>query len=335
MKKKLVYIGFTYPHHKNTHAGYNRIKDFLPYNYIIDCDDELHFLGTQPNNILIRIFRKIYRVILGTGAPLNIIKCIFISLFSKNVVFHFIYPELTYKWLHLFKRNNKIVFTIHQPYEVLIKTELHQYIKYADALILMSNKDTDKIKTTYCKDKVLFIPHGIDTEFYSPTKEKVSKNQICMIGSWLRDFETASYIFNEIHCKYKDVEITVVTNKENFDKLPSFVNKRTKLSDNELLEIYNQSKCMFLPLKSFTANNAVLEAASTNCPIVILSNNIDTSYLGEELVYYTKDIENAIQLLEGFVRNENKGKKESRDFVIKNFSWQTIAKQTYNFIKSI
>ena len=37
MNKKLVYIGFAFSHHKGTHAGYHQIREYLNYDYVVDC----------------------------------------------------------------------------------------------------------------------------------------------------------------------------------------------------------------------------------------------------------------------------------------------------------
>ena len=334
MQKKIVYVGFCYPHHRNTHAGYNRIKDYLKYDYVIDCNREMDFVGKTPKNPIVRIIRKVSRIILGVGVPINIIKCILLSLTHRNLVFHFIYPEISFKWLHNFKFSNKIVFTIHQPFDKLVNSSLDRYVKYADALILMSDININDIKKRYECENAIFIPHGIDMGFYQPDINVKKSEQICMVGSWLRDFDFASKVFTELKHKHPNLNVIAVTAKENFEKLPNFVDKKTGITDDELLSVYQQSQCVFLPMYSFTANNAVLESMSTGCQLVISSPNIDKSYFTDDDVFFTNhNIQDAIDCIESVVyKNVRKDTNNIRRRIKQQFEWSHVAEVTKSFL---
>lgn len=335
-KRKIVYVGFCYPHHRNTHAGYNHIKDFLDYDYVIDCDKEMDYLGRESKNLLHRILRKIYRIIFGSGVPLNIIRCILLSLFHRNLVFHFIYPEMTFKWFHHFKFGNKIVFTIHQPYKILTNSDLDRYVKYVDGLILMANEDEERIKKHYNCNNVIFIPHGISVDFYKPKDTDSHKEQICMVGSWLRNFSLAYSVFSTLKERHYDLRIIAVTAKENFEKLPSFVIKKTGITDEELLEIYQTSRCAFFPLYSYTANNAMLEAAATGCQILICSDNISESYFSNNEVFFEKmNTDAAVKAIENIVYYGAPKDNCVREKVIENYSWNKVGSITKEYLMSI
>ena len=336
MRPKLVYIGFCYPHHRNTQAGYNNIKEYLKYDYIIDCNNEMDFIGTPPKSLTKRIARKLYRMTFGVGAPLNILKCVFYSMFHRNVVFHFIYPEMTFKWFHHFKFGNKIVFTIHQPFEKLIKSSLDKYVCQADALILMSVEDKERIVQRYGIEKVEFIPHGINCSFYKPASDVQKKEQICMVGSWLRNFDLASDVFNMLHKHHPSLIFKVVTARDNFEKLPSYVQKYTGITDDELLNIYRESQCVYLPLYQFTANNAVLEAAATGCQLVIASDDINRSYFSDAEVYYCNSCrDKSISSIEQVVyAGLTKDSNLLRTNIVDLYSWEVIAERTKNFLTS-
>ena len=38
---KLICIGFAFPHHKNTNAGYHHLVDYLHYDKVIICQKEI------------------------------------------------------------------------------------------------------------------------------------------------------------------------------------------------------------------------------------------------------------------------------------------------------
>ena len=162
---KTVYVGFAFKHHKNTHAGYHHIKEYLKYDYTIDTQWEFELSEYTGSNIFVRIFRKLYFTLLGTGTPFAIFKCILLSLFQKDLVFHFVYAENSYKWLYKFKRSNKIVCTFHQPLSFFTQNPVwDKRLKGIDGIILMSSNELDFFKDRTVNTRVVFIPHGIDTD---------------------------------------------------------------------------------------------------------------------------------------------------------------------------
>lgn len=100
--KKIVYVGFAFKHHQNTQAGYHHIKDYLLYDYVFDTQWEFDLLSQIQTVWYKKILAFLLKNTLGVGCPLTILRCIFFSLFYRNVVFHFIYAEGNYKWLHHF-----------------------------------------------------------------------------------------------------------------------------------------------------------------------------------------------------------------------------------------
>ena len=337
-KKKLIYIGFAFKHHKDTHAGYHQIKNYLKYDRIIDCTAEHEFKSYKKTSFFSEAIRKITNRLTGQGTTLAILYCIYLSIFYRNQVFHFIYPENSYKWLHSFKgKTNKIVGTFHQPIEYFEKNDFwKKNIKHFDSIILMTQKDVSKFNNLRGENKSVFIPHGIATEFYKPNPAIKKRNMILMVGSWLRDFKFANKVFQMIIEKDETIIIKVVTQKDNWKYFNNTkINLLTNITDIELRDLYLESKCMFLPLKSFTANNAILEAASTGSRIVVASDEIDVSYFNDnEIDFLPLNIEETVNYLLSLPERTN------ANYIIaskvKNtLSWQIIAKETELHLQTI
>ena len=336
MKRKLVYIGFAFEHHLGTQAGYHHIREHVRYDYIIDCQKEYSFVEGKHSSLLVKICRKIYCTILGRKVPFALLKCIWLSLFQRNLVFHFIYGENTYKWLHYFKRNNKIVCTFHQPADYFRENTYWQNVfPKLDAIILMSKGDIQEFRKWSDKTKVVFIPHGINTDFYKPDDTIRRENRVLMVGSWLRDFQFANAVFLKLRNMNPDILITVVSSAENkkyFENL-SEIEFLSGISDNELRKMYCRSKCLFLPLVSYTANNAMLEGASVGCNIVVATNHVDDSYFdNNQINVYPLDIDNFADIL---YRMETTRNSEIRQYVLANFSWFKIGRDTQLLMTSL
>jgi glycosyltransferase involved in cell wall biosynthesis len=334
-KSELIYIGFAFKHHKKTHAGYHHIKDYLHYDRIINCQWEHESLNYPSKTLLKKILKKVYKLTFGRVYIFAIIRCILLGSFLDNKVFHFVYAENSYKWLHLFiRKSNRIVCTYHQPFEYIYNNRLWiSDIKKVHRVILMSQKDVTLFKEITCKNNVFFIPHGINTSFYSLGLNKKKRHNILMVGNWLRDFEFARSVFDALLIKYENLSVSVVANNINLSYFQD--NDRIEclegITDEHLRTLYHTTKCVFLPLKSFTANNTILEAASTGCQIVVATDNGDTSYFGDKripLIPLDHDIvfKYLCEILES---NFNHSKSIAlSSFVKENYSWESIAKKT-------
>ncbi len=337
--KELIYIGFAYKHHKNRKGGYHHIQEYLNYDYAINCQKEHELWNYPSNNRIIKIMVRLYTRIAGFKTTWPVLRCIFFAILRQNQVFHFIYAENTYKWLHYFKgKSNKIVCTFHQPIDFFEKrTNWLTNLKKIDQIILMSDENIDRFKTITGRDNVHFIPHGINTTFYSPGLHKKERH-ILMVGNWLREFEFANSIFKRLLRQQQDLKITVVTNKSNFDYFTP--NDRlillSDIDDEYLRDLYRTAHCLFLPLKYFTANNAILEAISCGCPVVISSNNLNTSYFKEDQVTYLRlNPEEAFDYLNCLIDEAFDFQKAriGREFVCSHFSWPVIANRTNSLLK--
>lgn len=330
--RKTIYIGFAFPHHKNTCAGYHRIKEYLNYDKVIDCQSEFE-LHANPRNIFQRIFRRLLDITLGTETVFALIYCVVYNIFHKDCIFHFIYGENTYKNIRfLFRKSNKLVCTLHQPIEFFEKNfEWKDRLRSLDGIILMSQGDVLKFRELAPQAKVEFIPHGIDVDFYSPNGT-IKRNQILMVGNWLRDFKFANEVFQDILNSDRNLSVVVVTSSQNFSQFDAHERLRlvSGISNEALRDLYRESKCLFLPLIAYTANNAVLEAAATNCPIIIATSKSSSSYLSEDIIKILplkKDVVIS-NLSNPFVSS-------TRELVISNYSWEKVARVTDDFFSKL
>ena len=337
VKYKLVYVGFSFVHH-GAHSGYDFIKNIIKYDKYIDCQKDINYLQSIPGRK--NIIPKIYLVLFGDRPWWVELRCIFYSLFHRHIIFHFIYPEQIYRYTGFFKgRTNKIVCTLHQPAGTYRnRPDLLKGSKYIDKIIVMSSDMLNPLQDVFNTSKLFYIPHGVDTSYFKPLlKRKVRK--ILMVGNWQRNFEFANAVFQQIFSLEDDVTVDVVSNKENhkFFTPNSKLNLLTGIENDELLFLYQSSSVLFLPLNSFTANNAMLEGAACGCKIVVATNQqTDSCYISEEFIdILPLDIKLVIINLRDALNNPEESNTEKLvEFVRKNYSWEIVGKLTEEAILS-
>lgn len=330
--KKLVYVGFAYRHHKGTHAGYHHVKDFLQYDKIIDCQKEFEFLFFEKKyaSILKRILRRLYAIVFGDGCPCAMLRALVYSWMHKDdVTFHIIYGDNIYaRFFYKFRRSNhKVVATVHQPLERYnVNKKYRNKLLWPDHLVILATNELNEFKKITGKDNVTYIPHGICTDYYMPDENIKQNGSVLMVGNWLRNFELAKDVFKKIKEEFPEIVINMVGSPVRKEIFSPYVNYYSGISDDDLLKLYRESSVMYLPIKRFTANNALLEAGATGCNILISTDNPgDNTYIPNEYINFcdTSVSCNVTSIVYG-IKNAsvNYG---LRKYVIDNFAWKKIS----------
>ena len=342
MNRKLVYIGFAFAHHKGTHAGYHQLESYLDYDYVIDCQS--YFDEGQKVYSEWSIVRKLYRKLLRrlfhiNNIPWYLVRILWLGLRYDNLVFHYIYGEnVFFPWVKkLMRKGNIIVCTFHQPYSFFQTDQMWKNrIMKSDYIILVGNTEVENFKNMTGKDNVVYIPHGITTDYYAINYNIPKKNVVLTVGNWLRDYQFADMVYLKLLKDNPNIEIHIVSNPRNKEYITSSdrIKFMSGITDDELREEYLKSSVLFLPLTRYTANNSLLEASATGCNIVIASDYPDNSYIPEKYLSIVKmNVEDAV------VAIENKMSLEYNDslstYVDNNYSWQVIADKIKLFLLSL
>lgn len=330
MNRKIVYVGFEFPHHKGTHAGYHQIKKVLNYDYVIDCQKYFEKCQSPVHAIILRVKRRIVNKLLGTNVvPWYLFRIIWLGLLHNNLTFHFIYGEnIFFPWVKFFlRKGNVVVCTFHQPYSCFEKDEKRKkLILKSDSIILVGKSEVELFEKMTGMKNVFFIPHGIDTNFYHPDPSIIKEHVVLTVGNWLRDYEFADRIYMKLLSMDDKLIVNVVSNIHNEKKLTK--HKRlhfyTGITDDELLRLYQSCEVLFLPLCRYTANNSLLEASATGCKIVISSDYQDNSYIPSSLLTLVPMDEDIV--VKAILELMNKSLYETlSSYVDEHYSWIAVA----------
>lgn len=336
-KNKIAYVGFAFLHHKNTKAGYQRIKEYVDYDYVFDCQTYFdRYFKEIKNPILIFLSKVSAKLFNAKLFPWYILKIWWKALFRDDIIFHFVYSENLFLPFPRYIGKNKAVCTVHQPLEVLEKWNMLNQLKKADFIILVGESELEKFKTVTGKDNVVYIPHGISTDFYHPIETIRKEHLLLTVGDWLRDFEFANKVYHKLLDLDEELQVVVVSREKNRKVLDS--HPRLKflcgISDEELRELYLKSSILFLPLIRYTANNSLLEAGACGCNIVISSDYPDNSYIPSQYIkLVSMDVDKTVSLLkDSFSTQYN---MDLSNFVEDNYSWNVIGRKTEMYLKSL
>lgn len=320
-------------------SGYDRLQEFIDGDLI-----RLHEHWTMGRRIAVRVLRPMVR---RSGSlwyqRANLVSELEAArqwLARKGQVFHYLYGENSYRYLGNMKSlrpGSAIVCTYHTPPERFGQVVTNrEHIGRLDAVIVMSTVQRDVFSELLGPERVFFIPHGIDVDYYTPASQPRVRGDVfrCLfVGSHLRDIDTLAAAARVLSSR-KDIRFTVVTRPANLPKFEGLgnIDVRSNLDDHQLLSLYRESDLFVMPLLDSTANNSLLEAMACGMPMVTTDLQGIRDYADEECAVLAGkgDARVLSEAIEWLVRDDaarERMGRASRDRALA-FRWETVAGHT-------
>ena len=347
---RVIYVYKRIPHHA-THSGYDQLPKYVPSKGLnlsvgniiakaIEVLPEKHvkpwFMPQAGGWYKKEFLAQEIQIVLGI--PFHI-------PFNKTI-YHYLYGEDSFRWGGFipYKFNSKIVATFHQPPSVfneVIKDKT--FITKADAIVVCGTNQMECFEEITGRNNVYFVPHGIDTNFFSPseTQKRNAQFNTVSVGWWLRDNDMIKRIIMQSNKLSLGIKFNIITFPNYFDhyKVLENVNLLTGLSDEDLRNKYREADVLLLPLKDSTANNAILEAMSCGKPVLTTDVGGVRDYVTDKCGIIgepDKDevlIEGLRYLMKDFSAKEQIG-VEARKRALE-FDWRRVAVAMMNVYKQI
>jgi glycosyltransferase involved in cell wall biosynthesis len=262
---------------------------------------------------------------------------------NENTIIHYLNAERDIRYNLKFKKKSsavKFVATFHKPPSVLKDRITNtKYLKKLDAAICVGENQVSFIKDWLGLDNVVYIPHGVDTDFFVPDATAQKEHSILVVGQHLRDFEMINKTIPKFLDYDKSLKIIVVGIPSALKKVieHNSVVKKSGVDDQHLKRLYQTSKLLFLPLEDVTACNSILEAMACGLPIVTNKVGGNETYLEGTQSCFENDldllVEEVIRLLKDDTLQKEKGQRLREKAM--EYDWKTIAQQIEDFHKKI
>ena len=314
--------------HHSLHSGYDRLSDYIPCEKF-NSSWISKSLGIIPHRLWAQLLRrsKLYLVPeLKREIDLQIR-----TFFRPESIFHFLYGENDFRRFHP-EGKNKLFVTYHFPPQ-----KYGQYfakppnLERVNAIIVVGSNQIDYFAKWTQKEKILFIPHGIDTEYYMPAGNEIRNNNILFIGTHLRDFDVLKGVIDRIEKLSINLSFTIVTFKENWKIFQGLrkIELLTDVTEAKLLQLYQSHALLFLPLIDGTANNTLLEAAASGLPIITTDVGGVRDYLDDESAIFlrSKEIDKVVSTIMDILNDARKKKElaiKARHKML-SYDWKVIA----------
>jgi glycosyltransferase involved in cell wall biosynthesis len=233
-----------------------------------------------------------------------------------------------------------LIASFHQPPEILRKVLNNEIVGLLDHVIVYCSAQASYFERFLGSAKISLVPHGIDTVFFQPQRRRPDGILKCLtVGFWLRDFETIWRVVRKMQA-YPDIEFHLVTPKQEPPEKFSRVKVYENLNDEELLNLYQQSDVLFMPLLDSAANNAILEAAAAGLPIVSSSVGGVAEYTDQSfaILVAAGDVDgftDAILKLRRVPEVRHQMGLAARHFAEENLSWSRVTEQMFDVYRRV
>jgi len=314
------------------HSGYEAIVDFLANSRVIYTGDFAKLTRLSYPLRLAHILPKTYSSLDAELAALR----------SDGKILHHLYAEDTL-WIsmcHRFTRSRTLVATFHRPPDVIEATMpffWKKQLRKLAGVIALSPRQHDYLRSvcgTYTT--VSLIPHGIDTNYFTPGNSERSREVILSVGSYLRDSTTLVKAMNILSLKVPSLRLVAISKQ-----LPTTKNiiPLAKISDEELLSYYRKASFVVLPFRKLVASNAILEAMACGVPIVCPNSESARFYVGRgvQTLYDPGNPKSLAEKIHWLYTHDNERRRLSSQMRIRAqlFSWERICELIHAFYDEV
>lgn len=294
-------------------------------------------------------FMKLYLKWRHVSHPQAFAEVSFLCKVKQKDISHILYIE---NHLHVLgqlnKSKGKMIGTIHLPFKQWTEERL-QLLSGLGNVIILYEEEINEFAKYIPRNKINVIKHGVDINFFKPGKrQNIQKNKILFVGHFLRNFEMFLEVYkilekrvgNEL--EYHFIIPTPHRHPSTLKEIVSLPNTffHEGLSDEELLECYQNSYVLMMPMEDSGANTAIVQAIATGLPIITTDVGGIKSYGGNNIfpIVPNNASEEMANLFLKYYKDSdyrNSISAAQRQFAVEQLDWNLISKKHLNIYKKI
>ncbi len=164
------------------------------------------------------------------------------------------------------------VLTVHQPASQWKEGNL-EALAACPHVIMLWRREIDWFRGRRKNGEIHFVPHGVDTEFFTPGPAPAGPRRLLYVGIHLRNTEMLARIVPRLDRHDLHFDFLVPARRRSDPGLAQLaghprIRWHEKVDDAQLRELYRSAHLLLLPMNDSGANTAVLEALACGLPIV-------------------------------------------------------------------
>jgi glycosyltransferase involved in cell wall biosynthesis len=168
-----------------------------------------------------------------------------------------------------------LIATFHLP-TYLVQQRFEETQKHLvsgiDLAVVVSTDQLPAFRNWLGADRVIYIPHGIDTDRFCPDESLLRREcvRLVTVGHHMRDWKALDEIIGQCHDRKMAVQFDIVGSEHGLSGSASLPNVRfnRQIPEEQLIQLYREADALLLPMHEATANNAALEALACGTPVI-------------------------------------------------------------------
>ena len=168
-----------------------------------------------------------------------------------------------------------LIATFHlPPHRVRQRFEEDQkdLIPGIDLAVVVARNQLEAFGGWLGRDRVVYVPHGIDTDRFCPGADLPSREivRLITVGHHMRDWKALDKIIDQCQKLKLPVQFDIVT-REHFLSTSTespYVQFHRGIPEERLIQLYREADALLIPVCDATANNAALEALACGTPVI-------------------------------------------------------------------
>ena len=254
-------------------SGYSTLAQYMPEA------DYLNVFRQAPQKLMARIptafNRRLTLVQWSLGASVKL-EWMALQKLRRNPrqILHYLWADRDMAYLDLLKWRIgfKIVGTFHNcPDQLVNLFNFPSRLQKIDHFITVSNCQTESLlQNGVPRGKISVVMHGVDTLHFRPQPRlRGGRFRLVSIGSWRRDFACMEEAFRRLGAQ-GDVDSVCLIERRWRERWAGIPNLQLpdRVSDEELLRLYQSADVILMCVEASTANNALVEALACGLPVV-------------------------------------------------------------------
>jgi sugar transferase (PEP-CTERM/EpsH1 system associated) len=230
---------------------------------------------------------------------------------------------------------------------IVFQNEFKRLLKYENAIFeyfenhtIISEQDRDYIFHKQ-RSKIKVIPNGVDESYLSYEKSGSQQNDLLFTGnmSYPPNITAANYIVNEVLPELNEEIRVTIAGANPVKEVQSMQCDRVNITGfvDDLKSYYASHKIFVAPMFLGTGlQNKLLEAMAIGLPCVTttMANNALKAKPGAEILIADNSVEFAQQIDLLLADSDLRARiaKNGREFIKKNYNWETVTKELIELI---
>ena len=204
-----------------------------------------------------------------------------------------------------------------------------------DVAIVVSRCQLKDFQFWLGQNKVVYVPHGIDTKRFCPGDRDTQRGplRVIIVGEHMRDWETTHRIIDECNARKLPVQIDAVLPQALWPVLTGCANTRlhSGIPEDELVRLYREADVLLIPVLDSTANNTVLESLACGTPVISNSGSGIADYVDDTCgwLFERGEVLGIVKLIEQFTQDPELtwSRRESARRKALEFCWDRVVEQ--------